>query len=505
MLNASIILEGTARSVPRNTLLRSARGAVSYGKALEAISRVAGLLHRAGVEPGDRVVLASPNRPGFLYAYFGILKLGAVVVPINPLLRRREILDILSGTGARALLHDDGSPVAGEAASAFAAFGRGAFLARIDEEGAWLGEASADFETARTEAEDAALIQFTSGTTGTPLGVVHTHQSLVTGALAAQRRVEMTEEDACLVALPLSHCFAQTAQMNAGLLCGASLVLMERFAPEAVLRALGVDRPTYFCGVPTMYRAMLDHAAGQRTAWERVTGSLRLASVGGAPVGEELVLRIEDRFRVRVLQGYGLTETLAMGTITPLHGERRPGSVGLPVWGMEVGVVDGEGMRLPAGRRGEVLLRGHAVMRGYHERPDLTREVLREGWLRTGDIGWLDAEGHLHIVGRSKDLIIRGGYNVHPEEVEAVLLRHPEVAEAAVTGVPHERLGEEIRAFVVPVRGSCPGSGALADWARGEMAAYKCPGRIRLVTSLPRGATGKVLRRRLREMSQEEE
>ena len=345
---------------------------------------------------------------------------------------------------------------------------------------------------------DVAQIQYTSGTVGEPKGVELTHQNLLTAAVAGWKRVELTPRDVCLVVLPLSHCYAQSAQMNAGLISGASLVLLERFEPGSVLRAIREHGATYFCGVPTMYQALLDHAPQDGGGGLE---SLRLGSVGGAPVPPLLARSVEERWGVRLLQGYGLSETAAMATIHPPHAEPREGSAGLPVWGMEVRVADAEGEPLPPGEAGEIRIRGHAVMLGYHGRPGLTASTIEGGWLRTGDLGWMDSDGYLYLTDRIKDLIVRGGYKVSPREVEEALCLHPDVFRAAVVGAPHPRLGQEVVAFVEWRREDGADPGAVAEWARERLARWKYPRRVVPLSPLPLGPGGKILRGRLRDMA----
>jgi long-chain acyl-CoA synthetase len=362
------------------------------------------------------------------------------------------------------------------------------------------------FHVPRREPHDTAVILYTSGTTGHPKGAELTHANMVGNAITCYDMFRPAfdgvephgGQHSTLITLPLFHSTAQTTQMNAGLYGGFRLVLAPRFDPASVLDLFAREHIGLWIGVPTMYWALLQHA---RTAGIDPSGaaeSLRLCASGGAPMPLEVLHEFERVFHVRILEGYGLSETAPVVAFNQLQRPSKPGTVGLPVFGVEVRCFDEHDRAVGTGARGEVVVRGPNVMKGYYNNPDATNESKRGGWFRTGDIGLLDADGYLSIVDRKKDMILRGGFNVYPREIEETLLTHPAISLAAVVGVPDERLGEEIKAFVVLKPGIALDGEALIAWAREQMAGYKYPRLVELRDTLPMNASGKVLKRALR-------
>lgn len=342
-----------------------------------------------------------------------------------------------------------------------------------------------------------------------------THANLLLNAFVSRqitaRAVDLRQPQTRLIALPLFHAYGQTAQMNAGFLNGDRLVLVSRFNAGEVLDLFEREQVSLFAGVPTMYHRLLEalEAAGAaggvgktpEAGEERDRGvarHLRVCNSGGSAMPPELLRRIEATFGVMVLEGYGLSETSPTATINPPDGPRKAGSVGLPVFGSEVAIVDPEGREVGTGEVGEVVIRGHNVMKGYLNRPEATAAALRGGWFHTGDLGRLDEDGYLFLVGRSDDMIIRGGQNIHPQEVEQVIEAHPAVRQAAVVGGPHMDLGEAVRAFVVIAPDARACAGELTTWCRARLAPHKVPETIDFVSELPVTETGKLLRRELR-------
>jgi long-chain acyl-CoA synthetase len=301
-----------------------------------------------------------------------------------------------------------------------------------------------------------------------------------------------------LVTLPLFHSTAQTCQMNSGFYGGLRLVLLPRFDPAAVLKTIVDEQVGFWIGVPTMYWSLLDHAASSGVDVAAIAQHLRCCVSGGAPMPADVLRRFEAAFGVRVLEGYGLSETAPVVAFNQLHRPSKPGTVGFPIFGVDVRCVDDEGRAVAAGERGEVVVRGPSVMKGYYNRPEATEEAMRSGWFHTGDIGVLDTDGYLSIVDRKKDMILRGGFNVYPRELEEVLITHPAIAMAAVIGVPDDRLGEEVKAFVVLKPGAVLTETELAGWCRDQFAAYKYPRLIEFRQALPIGPTGKLMKRELR-------
>jgi long-chain acyl-CoA synthetase len=301
-----------------------------------------------------------------------------------------------------------------------------------------------------------------------------------------------------LITLPLFHSTAQTCQMNSGLYGGLRLVLLSRFDPAQVLKTIVEEHVGFWIGVPTMYWSLLEHAASANVDVAAIARCLRVCASGGAPMPLEVLQRFEKTFGVRVLEGYGLSETAPVVSFNQLHRPTKPGTVGFPIFGVDVRCVDDNGRPVPVGERGEVVVRGPSVMKGYYNRPEATEEATRHGWFHTGDIGIFDGDGYLSIVDRKKDMILRGGFNVYPRELEEVLLTHPAVSLAAVIGVPDPRMGEEVKAFIVRKPGAAVTEESLVEWCREQFAAYKYPRIIEFRDSLPIGATGKILKRELK-------
>jgi long-chain acyl-CoA synthetase len=450
------------------------------------------MLRERGLAPGDRVGVMLPNVPYFALAYFGVLRAGGVVVPMNVLLKGREVAFYLRDPEARLLLawHDV------EDAAREGAEQEGAELISVapgDLERA-LAEADPAPELADRDGEDTAVILYTSGTTGTPKGAELTHANLDTNSEVTVRTLyDARETDVLLGALPLFHAFGQTCGLNAGIRAGACLSLIPRFDPGKALEIIERDRVTIFEGVPTMYHAMLNHPERDRVD----LSSVRLCVSGGAAMPVEVMRSFEEAFGAEVLEGYGLSETSPVASFNHPHRERKPGSIGTPIEGVEMKVVDEDGKDLPQGEVGEIAIRGHNVMKGYWRRPDATDEVMRDGWFHTGDMAHVDEDGYFFIVDRKKDMIIRGGYNVYPREIEEVLYEHPAVSQAAVVAVPDEAMGEEVGAAVALKPGQEVEAAELTAFVKERVAAYKYPRRIWFVDDLPKGPTGKILKREI--------
>jgi malonyl-CoA/methylmalonyl-CoA synthetase len=442
----------------------------------EASRRVAGRLHRAGLAPGDRVLCSAATSMELVVAYLAALRLGLVVVPANTAYREREIAHVVGDAEPRGAIVDD--PRRGEWARAAAG---GDLLVVAPEVDLPDGEAP---ELDVAGRGDPALICYTSGTTGAPKGAVLRHGNLLASAEALRLAWRWVQDDRLVLALPLFHIHGLGVGLHGTLLTGASAVLLPRFDPDAVLDAARDHEATLFFGVPTMYARL----AGSPRVGE--LASLRLLVSGSAALPPTVFERLAERAGQRPLERYGMTETV-MNVSNPHDGERRPGTVGLPLPGVELRLAEGDG---------EVLLRGPNVFDGYWRNPEATAEAFdADGWFRTGDLGGLDERGYLRIEGRSKELIITGGYNVHPREVEELLLEHPGVAEVAVVGTPSEEWGEVVTAFVVATDpGDPPDEGELLAFAAEQLAPFKRPRLVRYVESLPRNALGKVLKHELR-------
>jgi len=496
--NLAAILSESARSAPDRPVAVFDGGQLTYRHLEMASDRVAANLAAAGIEPGDRIALQLPNIPQFLVAYFGILKAGAVVVPLNVLLRAPEVAFQLSDSGARVLITWEG--VLAEAAKGGEAAGIGQIYAVGHAAGAGgalpferlLEGASLPVEMVMRDPVDTAVIVYTSGTTGRPKGAELTHIQLYMNADIPGRLFGVRPDDVVITALPLFHVFGLSSILDCCVRFGATMSLIPRFSPAAVLAAVQRDRATIFEGVPTMFADLLSYPGLD----DYDLSSLRVAISGGASIPAPVLDAFEERFGLVILEGYGMTETASTTTFNPSEAERRAYSVGKPIWGTETQVWDSGCRPLPPGPEhvGEVVTRGLHVMKGYLNQPEATANAFTGDWLHTGDLGYFDEDGFLFIVSRKKELIIRGGYNVYPSEIENVLHAHPAVAEAAVVGVPDERLGEEVMAVVI-ARGAVElRETELVAWCRERLAAYKCPRIYRFRSELPKNTLGKVLK-----------
>ena len=492
MSNLSLNLVASARKYPDKIALRCGDQEFTFTEFDAAAARVATFLDREEIAAGDRVGLMLPNTPAFALAFYGILRSGAIAVPMNPLLKSREIEFYLSNTGATALF---ATPAfAAEATAAAAAAGAKCWLvddADLVRLTADLPEQVSPVDRADT---DTAVVLHTSGTTGKPKGAELTHGGLDRNQdVAARTLIELGPDDVVMGCLPLFHVFGLTCGLNTSVSAGATLTLIPRFDPHTALDVIERDAVTVFEGVPTMYSALLGEARGFPSS---ATASLRVCVSGGASLPVQVLTDFEKMFGATILEGYGLSETSPVASFNHLHRERKPGSIGTPVEGVEMRIVDLVGHEVPQGELGEIQIRGHNVMKGYWNLPDATASALSvDGWFSTGDVGKVDEDGCFYIVDRKKDLIIRGGFNVYPREVEEVLYEHPVVVEAAVIGLPHDSLGEEIGAAVVLEDGARVDPTELRDFVKQRVAAYKYPRRVWIVDSLPKGATGKILRR----------
>lgn len=518
------MLEQHARRRPEaEALVFGERGdrRVSYGSLDAMANRVAGALAAGGIGRGDHVALLCPNLPYFPAAYFGILKTGAVVVPLNVLLRPREIAYHLRDSDAKALFCFEGTPELPMAEAARTAVAVVPSCRKIVvmpkdpgappsmEDTQTLADFTAGqpdtFETCPTSPDDTAVILYTSGTTGQPKGAELTHLNMAMNAMISAElcsRADDAGRHATAITLPLFHATAQTAQMNAFLHLGGTLALLPRFDPAALLALMSRERITHWIGVPTMYWALLEHARKNNVDVSKAAATLKLAVSGGAPMPVELMKDFQQVFGVRIVEGYGLSETAPVASFNHLDRPAKPGTVGQPLFSVDIRCVDDRDEPVATGEPGEVVIRGHNVMKGYYKRPDDTAEAVRNGWFHTGDIGILDADGYLSIVDRKKDMILRGGFNVYPRELEEVLLTHPAVSLVAVIGVPDPRLGEEVKAFIVKKPG--PACEAVSEddlraWCQEQFAAYKYPRLFEFRTELPMSATGKILKRELRD------
>ena len=488
---ASIVAESAGRA-PGAVAVRLGDNEMTYAELDDRSARLAALLRDKGLQRGDRVGVMLPNVLEFPIAYYGVLRAGGVVVPMNVLLKRREIAFYLEDSGARLLLAWHG--FAEEAANGAGDAGVEMIEVEPTSFAGLIAGHEPLAEIAETDEDDTAVILYTSGTTGKPKGAELTHFNLSRNSdIASRTTCEIKQGDVVLGALPLFHSFGQTVSMNASLRVGATLTLLPKFEPADALEIMQREGVTHFYGVPTMYGALLHHPGRE----DFDVGSLRICITGGASMPVEVLRGFEQAFDCELLEGYGLSETSPVASTNHPGRPRKPGSIGTPLEEVEMKVVDEDDNEVAQGEIGEIVIRGHNVMKGYWQRPDATAEAMRGGWFHSGDMARIDEDGYFFIVDRKKDLIIRGGYNVYPREVEEVLYEHPKIREAAVLGVPHDEWGEEIGAAVVLHEGEELSPAEVSEYVKERIAAYKYPRLVWFMDELPKGPTGKILKREI--------
>ena len=502
--NLSVVLRESARLNPDKTAIIAEDQKITYAELDHASNIVAGNLVLSGIAPGDAVGLQLPNIPEFAMVFYGILKAGAVAIPMNILNKAPEITYFLKDAGAKALI----------TISDFAEEGvRGAELAGVEKIFV-LGEANkADLQIeircfdellkpvegratyVQRDPGDTAVLLYTSGTTGQPKGVELTHFQLYMNARAHVQGFEMNSDTVIISVMPLFHTLGLSGILNSTLSEGGTVVLIKRFDVVKVYEAIQEHKATLIHGVPTMYHELLHHPRAK----EFDTSSLKVCGSAGAAIASELLDRIQNEFGVVVLEAYGLTESGPLATMNR-RGRSKPYSIGTPLWGVEVEIWDENLQRMPPGREniGEFVIRGHNTMRGYLNKPQATEDAFLGGWLHTGDLGYQDEDGFFFIVDRKKEMIIRGGYNVYPREIEEVLYKHPAISEAAVIGIPNEKLGEEVKAFVTMKPGVSATPQELIEFVKSQVAAYKYPRVLEIIERLPKSATGKILKKMLK-------
>ena len=487
---AHILIDSAARD-PDHVAMKLDDAELTYGRLEQGSARVAGLLRDHGVAPGDRVGIMLPNVPYFAVCYYGVLRAGAVVVPMNVLLKRREVAFYLADSGAKVMFAWEGFAPDAQAGADEA--GAECLLVVPGEFEQMLQDTEPAPGLTETADDDTAVILYTSGTTGTPKGAELTHANLTRNCAVIGSLLDMGASAVTLGALPLFHSFGQTCAMNATIATGGTLTLIPRFDPGKALAVIQRDNVNVFQGVPTMYGAILHHP--ERDQYD--LSMLQLCASGGSAMPVELMRGFEAAFGCKVLEGYGLSETSPVASFNHPDRERKAGSIGTPIVGVEMKVVDDDGHEVPQGEVGEIVIRGHNVMKGYWGRPEATAEAIRDGWFHSGDLALVDEEGYFFIVDRKKDMIIRSGYNVYPREIEEILYEHPAVREVAVVGIPHDELGEEVGAAVALKDGARATPDELRDYVREQVTAYKYPRHVWLVEDLPKGPTGKILKRQI--------
>jgi long-chain acyl-CoA synthetase len=488
--NLASILTETAERRPDHVAIKLDDFELNYQLLNEGSARVAGLLEEKGVKPGDRVGVMLPNVPHFPTVFYGVLRAGAVVVPMNVLLKGREVSFYLKDPEAKLLFawHDFAEAAEQGADEA----GAETILVKPGEFEPMLMEREGSYEVADRDGDDTAVILYTSGTTGTPKGAELTHDNLGSNVdTILSTLFEIQDDDVVLGALPFFHVFGLTCGLNSTVKAGGTLTLVPRFEADKALEVIARDRVTIFQGVPTMYVGMLH----SEKADEVDLSCLRLCVSGGSAMPGEVLRSFEEKFGCKILEGYGLSETSPVASFNHPDRERKVGSIGTPVAGVEMKVVDDDDNEVPQGEVGEIVIKGPNVMKGYWRKPDATEDAIRDGWFHTGDMAKVDEEGYFFIVDRKKEMILRGGYNVYPREIEEVLYEHPAVAECAVIGVPDDKMGEEVGAAVALKKGEDASEDDLRAYVKERVAGYKYPRKIWFVDELPKGPTGKIMKR----------
>ncbi len=488
MTNLAANLVATAAEHGDRPAVRLDDHVLTYDDLLAGAAAVAGTLRDRGISPGDRIGLVLPNVPAFPILFYGALLAGATVVPMNPLLKAREVQYYLKDSGMSLVFGWDG---AGDAVSE-GAKAEGVDAVVVGAMGPTESSGTPVTDPVERADDDTAVILYTSGTTGQPKGAELTHHNLSSNAsTTVTALIHITPDDVIMGCLPLFHVFGLTCGLNASVATGSCLTLIPRFDAGKALAVVARDEVTVFEGVPTMYAGMLHHADADTAD----VSTLRTCISGGSAMPVEIMKSFEEKFGCVILEGYGLSETSPVASFNQPGMERKPGTIGVEVPGCEMKVVDDDGEEVAQGEPGEIAIRGENVMKGYWGRPEATAESIPDGWFRTGDVATKDADGYYTIVDRKKDLIIRGGYNVYPREIEEALYEHPAVAEAAVIGIKHADLGEEIGAAVAFKPGESADPEELKAFVKERVAAYKYPRHVWVVEQLPKGPTGKILRR----------
>src|SRR3984893_15899517 len=502
-LNLAVILAESAFAHPDKEAVVLHPFRLTYGQIDTLSNQVASSLQQLGLKPGEKVGIMLPNVPQFVITYYGVLKAGGVVVPMNVLLKAPEVNFYLTDSEARFLVTWE--DFAGEALKGTP---NGVTVFVVNKPGSdavpggslaftELMAGDAHFDPEPTSPDDTAVILYTSGTTGKSKGAELTHFNLYMNCTTSGGLFGFRDDDVGLAVLPLFHSFGQSSVMNVSMRYGGMISLVPRFEIAAVCGAIQRDKVTVFSGVRTMFFGLLHDP--QVANYD--LSSLRVAVSGGASMPAEVMTTFEKRFGLTILEGYGLSETSPTASFNQSVEERRVGSIGKRIWGVDMKIFSEEDKALPVGKDnvGEIVIRGHNVMKGYYKKPEATAEAFKGGWFHSGDMGYQDEDGFFFIVDRKKELIIRGGFNVYPREIEEVLYAHPAVQEAAVIGVPDERMGEEVSAVVALKSGQAVSEDDLIAYTKERVAAYKYPRTIRFLDSLPKGPTGKILKKELKQ------
>ncbi|MGR5061467.1 long-chain-fatty-acid--CoA ligase [Photobacterium sp. DNB22_13_2] len=514
MYNLATNLERNAEFRGNDTALIFNDEKINFRALEQMVNAIANHLCKIGIKPDDKVAISCPNMPAFVIGYYAIQKIGAVTVPLNIMLKGPEVAYHLNDSDAVAIISFQGNSVLPSGEYCYEGFSQTPscqhFISIESGNGdplpdgahsfnQWLESGSQQFEAVYRRAEDTCVILYTSGTTGRAKGAELSQSNMLCNAQACQALTNQKGSDVSIAILPLFHTFGQSLIMNTSILAGSALVLIPRFVPKHVLQQMHSHKVTHMAGVPTMFMGLLafteKHGCDDL---DEVAANLKVAISGGASMPVEILKQFEEKLKVPVIEGYGLSESSPVAAFNHLEYERKPGSIGQPLPGVAMKVVDDKGQERPRGKEGELLIRGHNVMKGYYKKPEETSKTVVDGWLHTGDIVRMDDDGYVYVVDRLKEVIIRGGFNIYPRDIEETFMTHPDVQMIAVIGVPHKTYGEEAKAFVILKDSASTTNKELVTWGKERLADYKYPRLIEVVENLPMTATGKILKRLLK-------
>ena len=493
-------LRKSAQTYPNQAAVLFENEKITYKELKTYVDLVAMNLASSGIKKGDKVALVLGNCPEFIISYFGILRAGGVVVPINPIYSQEEISYILINSKSKVVIAQFSLetiivPLMKELKS----IDRVYYVESNHVELAWeqlIVDQKSNVDLPVITEDDLAVILYTSGTTGRPKGAMLSHKNLCSNAESIAKLTEFTSEDRILAVLPMFHIFCMSVCINAPIICGGTIVISEKFSPIDVMQTIMTEKVTLFAGVPTMYSILLQLVGYSADHFK----TLRVCLSGGASLPVQVLQRFEEKYKVNILEGFGCTETAPVTAFNPLKGIRKVGSVGIDIPGVKNKIVDPNGTEVARGEIGELVVKGPNVMIGYLGMPDETTYSIKNGWFHTGDLAKMDEDGYIYIVDRMKDMIIVGGYNVYPREVEEVLYNHPAIIEAVVIGVPDPIFGEQVKAFVVR-NDHLLSTDDLIVFCNQQLAKYKVPKEIEIMNEMPKNSTGKILRRELRTYS----
>lgn len=509
MMNITKQLAVTAQEHPQKTAYVFQESETSYLELNGMVSKFASSLQQLGYRKGDHIALVVGNSPYYVIAMYGALRIGAVVIPVNPMYTPHELNYILKNGDVKGIITMDVLMEKFEAIAeqlpdveyyiscdtgASRSFDESPLASKMKSFTELTKEGSMDVETPEVDDEDTAIVLYTSGTTGKPKGAMLTHKNIYSNAKDTADYLTINGEDRVIAALPMFHVFCLTVSLNAPLMNGGTVLIIPKFSPQEVFKVASEQHATIFAGVPTMYNYLLQSGAGHKDDF----AGIRMCISGGSSMPVALLKNFEEMFNVRISEGYGLSEASPVTCFNPLDQPRKPGSIGRNIMNVENKVVNEFGEEAAVGEVGELAVCGPNVMKGYYKLDEETEMALRDGWLYTGDMARMDDEGYFYIVDRKKDMILVGGYNVYPREVEEVLYEHPSIAEAAVIGAPHPETGESVSCFVV-TKDSTLNEDVLLEFCKAHLAKYKVPSSIEFLEELPKNTTGKILRKSLRE------